>query len=302
MTTAAAITDFQRLLAQGRLVLDGGLATALEQAGHDLSGSLWSAALLADAPEEVLAVHRGYVAAGADIVSTASYQASRSGFERAGRTAEQADQVIVEAVSLARESGARFVAASIGPYGATLADGSEYRGDYQITRESLRRFHAERLEVVLSASPDVLAFETVPSLMEVEVIYDLLSDEFTTLPAWLSVSAKDGEHLSDGTPLATLAAIAEPAALVALGVNCTKPEHISGCLQNLAGASVPRIVYPNAGRTWDALARDWLDAGVDRLPTATLNEWFDLGASIIGGCCGLTYDHVADVRAVVDAQ
>lgn len=293
-------------------VLDGGLATSLEARGHDLSGTLWSARLLQDAPDELSAVNVSHAAAGADIISTASYQVSRQGYVSTGRTEEDADLAITCSVEITRavadriasETGRKvLVAGSLGPYGAVLADGSEYRGDYSISREDLTSFHRNRIAVMIAAAPDLLAFETVPSLMEVEVIDELLREEFTSIPAWISCSAKDGQRISDGTPAADAINALSADNIVAFGFNCIKPELAESLLAAVADYrhDLPRIIYTNAGRTWDAVNRCWLDEGTDHIDAATLERWVELGARIIGGCCGLGEAHVRGVAAFVAA-
>lgn len=296
---AFSAAQWQELLSVKPLAIDGGMATALEERGHDLSSSLWSASLLADSPQEIAAVHRGYLEAGAEIVTTASYQVSRSGFERAGRTPSAADEALKNSVNVARSAGAKLVAASIGPYGATLADGSEYRGDYTISREELKRFHAERLLVLADAGADLFAFETVPAVLELQVINELLATEFSNLPAWISASACDGHRISDGTAIAQAFAEVSAPNVIAIGVNCTKPEHLNSLLEDLQTDSRAKVVYPNSGRTWDAVARGWSDEGTDLIPSQTVLEWVERGARLIGGCCGLTAKHISNVHATL---
>jgi len=288
-------------------VLDGGLATSLEALGHDLSGTLWSARLLQDEPTVLADVNRSHALAGADIVSTASYQVSRQGFVAAGFTPDMADAAISQSVaitrdvanSLSRATGRTIaVAGSLGPYGAVLADGSEYRGDYTISESNLKHFHRERLNIMTAAAPDFLAFETVPSVMELRVINQLLTEEFTDIPAWVSCSAADGAHISDGTPTAIAFQELTADAVVAFGFNCVKPEYVESLLESISAvrSEVPRIVYSNAGRTWDAINRCWLDAGAELVDTATLKRWYELDARIIGGCCGLGELHLSNLR------
>jgi len=296
-------TEFSKKLT----VLDGGLATSLEALGHDLSGTLWSARLLQDEPAVLADVNTSHALAGADIVSTASYQVSRQGFIAAGFTADMADAAIAQSVSITRDVADSLslttgrtiaVAGSLGPYGAVLADGSEYRGDYTISESDLKNFHRERLSVMTAAAPHFLAFETVPSVMELRVINELLTEEFTEIPAWVSCSAVDGTHISDGTAAAVAFQELTADAVVAFGFNCVKPEYVESLLGSISAvrSDVPRIVYSNAGRTWDAVNRCWLDAGAELVDTATLNSWYELGARIIGGCCGLGESHLSNLR------
>ena len=216
------------------VVLDGGFATALEARGHDLSGLLWSARLLREAPDEVVAVHRAFVDAGAEIVIGASYQASHAGYARAGLTAEQCDADLEASVRLAREGadGRARVAASVGPWGAHLADGSEYTGYPGVGRGELRDFHARRLERLVAAGPDLVAVETIPDLLEAEVVVGLLAEFAPELPYWVSFSATAGARLTGGAPFAeAVDVVGGPA--IAVGVNCTAPQHVDDIIYDL---------------------------------------------------------------------
>lgn len=271
-------------------VLDGGLSNALAARGHDLSDDLWTARLLRDDPAEIAAVHRAYFAAGADVATTASYQASVTGFEQAGLDRAEAEALITRSVALAREvrdeladdGRTRLVAASVGPYGAVLADGSEYRGRYGLPASRLRDFHAPRLELLAAAGPDLLAVETVPDADEAAVLVDLLTD--LGLPAWLSYSV-DGDRTRAGQPLEEafgLAAFADE--VIAVGVNCCAPEDVEGAVAMAARVTgLPVVAYPNSGESWNATTRAW--DGRATLSPALAGQWRASGAHLIGGCC-----------------
>jgi homocysteine S-methyltransferase len=275
------------------VVLDGGLSNALAERGHDLTDELWTARLLRDAPGEVAAVHRAYFDAGAQVATTAGYQASVAGFERNGMTRAEAEDLITRSVTIAREvrdevvesagdDVVRLVAASVGPYGAVLADGSEYRGRYGLSRAALRDFHAPRMELLASAGPDLLAFETIPDLDEVAVLVDL-ADEFA-VPAWLSCTVS-GDRLRDGTPAVEAFALAAGHdSIVAVGVNCCAPGDVLPAVRSATVASgKPGIAYPNSGETWDGTARRWV--GDPEFDLALTTAWAEAGAHFIGGCC-----------------
>ena len=296
------------LLAAGPAAIDGGLASELESRGHDLTGTLWSARLLRDDPAAIRDVHATYFAAGATVGISASYQASRSGFLRHGSTAEEADRMLALSISLVREArdlaqerGAThpmLVAASVGPYGATLHDGSEYRGRYVVAHSELVAFHRERLGVLVAAAPDLLAIETVPDLDEAAAIVEAL--EGVNLPAWLSFSCADDEHTCAGQPIEDAAALVAAAPTIeAIGINCTKPEHIGGLIARIRAAApdLRIVVYPNAGRVWDGVSSVWLGDGTDLLPRPAVLSWFEAGVSLVGGCCGLGPAAIADVAA-----
>ncbi|KAA6212618.1 homocysteine S-methyltransferase [Streptomyces albofaciens JCM 4342] len=299
MSTAAA-PSFTDALAAGPLVLDGGLSNQLESAGHDLSDALWSARLLAEDPAAVVAAHRAYYEAGARVAITASYQATFEGFAARGVGAAEAAELLRRSVELAREAarqamaagaaGPLYVAASAGPYGAMLADGSEYRGRYGLSVDGLERFHRPRLEVLAAAGPDVLALETVPDADEARAL--LRAVRGLGVPAWLSFSAA-GEHTRAGQPLADAFALASDVPeVIAVGVNCCTPEDADRAVAVAARASgKPVVVYPNSGESWDAQARAW--CGTPAFTADRVASWTAAGARLVGGCCRVGPDAVA---------
>ena len=294
-------------------VLDGGLATELDARGFNLADALWSARLLADAPEAIEAVHLDYFEAGADIAITASYQASYDGFAARGLSHEETNRLLQRSVALARAARDRFhvrhpdshralrVAASIGPYGATLHDGSEYRGDYTLDEGALADFHRPRLATLLAASPDLLACETIPSLKEVRAIVRVLH-EHPAARAWVTFTCRDGAHTSAGDPIVDCARLldAEPQ-VVAIGINCVDPALVTSLVRTIAaGTQKPIVVYPNSGEVWNAGTQCW--EGTATRFTTYLDEWIDAGASWLGGCCRTTPADIRRVREVVDAR
>jgi homocysteine S-methyltransferase len=301
------------LLASGRVVvIDGGLATELEAAGHGLHDGLWSARLLADEPEAIVAAHLAYFRAGARVAITASYQATFEGFAARGLDHDAAAALLRRSVALAGEARARFrteqspadpgpllVAASIGPYGAWLADGSEYRGRYGLDRRALRDFHRERLVVLWSAGPDLLACETIPDIAEVGALADLVGE--AAAPAWLALSCADGGHLRDGTPVEDAAAIADATpGFVAVGVNCTAPEHVEELVARIAATTAkPVVVYPNSGEGWDPGTGRWLPATGPDVDAATARRWVAAGARLVGGCCRVGPGRIAELAAAL---
>jgi homocysteine S-methyltransferase len=281
-------------LAHGPVVLDGGLATELEGLGHDLADSLWSARLLRDAPADIEAVHRAYFEAGADVAITASYHATYEGFAAAGIVREEATRLLALSVALARRARDAvrpdaLVAASVGPYGVKFANGTEYTGDYRMVADGqFAELHRPRIAALLAAGPDLLAIETIPAVREVAALAELLA-EFPGTEAWMTFCCRDGERLSDGTPVEEAVRIAtEGGRLAAVGVNCTAPRHIDSLLERARAATdVPLIVYPNSGRVWDGERYEWSGAGLEYFAPAVLLGWRTRGASGIGGCCGI---------------
>jgi homocysteine S-methyltransferase len=298
----------------GTLVLDGGLATELEKAGFDLDHPLWSARLLRDAPQAIEAVHRAYLEAGADCIATASYQASVRGFEREGLSVAEARELLMRSVRLACQARDAFwsdlanrpgrsrplVAASIGPYGAYLANGAEYTGNYDLDEDGLFAFHRERLLLLAESDADLLACETIPSVVEARALLRLLPER-PAARAWLSFSCQDGERLCDGTRFAVVARlVGTHPQVAAVGVNCTAPEHVEPLLRAAARETAqPLVAYPNSGERYDAGTRRWLGSSdaVDWGERAKL--WRRAGARLVGGCCRTGPDHVRAVRAAL---
>lgn len=278
------------------VLLDGGLATELTARGHDLSDRLWSARLLLADPAAIEAVHLAYFEAGARVATTASYQASVEGFAAAGLDRAAALELIRRSVALAEAARDRYreasgdnepllVAGSVGPYGAFLADGSEYRGDYDLQPALLRAFHRPRIDALQEAGADLLAIETIPTVREAEVLVDLLDETGAT--AWLSFSCRDGASTSAGEPIADAVALGEHPRIVAVGVNCTAPRFLPELLSRAATAtSRPRIAYPNGGDRWNATARAWVADTGGTFEPAAVATWATLGATWLGGCCG----------------
>jgi len=304
---------------EGLLTLDGGLATELEARGADLNDELWSAKLLLEDPESIRAVHRDYLEAGADCIVTATYQASYEGFRARGLADGEATDLFHLAVRLAvdvreefwaepanREGRIRpLVAASLGPYGAYLADGSEYRGDYGVQPDGLRAFHASRWRAVRGQGADLTAWETVPSYAEALVLADLLLGA-PEERAWISFSCRDERHISDGTALAEVVARLEAVPnLVAVGVNCTHAHLVAPLLTEARAATTkPIFVYPNSGGDYDAEKKDWETRAVPiDWPTA-VRQWCALGASGVGGCCRVGPEDIRVIhetlRAIAD--
>ncbi|MEV5150617.1 homocysteine S-methyltransferase [Streptomyces werraensis] len=293
-------------LADGPVVLDGGMSNQLAAAGHDLSDELWSARLLADEPEAVTAAHLAYFEAGADVAITASYQATFEGFARRGIGRERGAELLALSVECARTAARRapgprrprWVAASVGPYGAMLADGSEYRGRYGLPVAELERFHRPRLEVLASAAPDVLALETIPDTDEAEAL--LRAVRGLGVPAWLSYSAAGGRTRA-GQPLEDAFALAARAdEVIAVGVNCCTPQdadHAVAVAARVTGK--PVVVYPNSGEQWDARARAW--TGEPTFSASRVTGWRDAGARLIGGCCRVGPDTITSIAGTLRA-
>ena len=297
----AAPLPLREAAQRGPVVLDGGLGTLLEARGNDLSGDVWSARLLRERPDEIVAAHREYFEAGARVAIAASYQASFEGFAREGVERREAEALLRRSVALADEARAgrpAWVAASVGPYGAMLADGSEYRGNYGLTVDELRAWHRPRLDILAQSGADVLAVETLPSLAEVEAV----TAEVDRLgaPAWVSVTVslgtlRSGESLEEAFRVAS-----SSSAVFAVGVNCSAPSEVLGAIATAREATgKPVVVYPNSGEEWDAKNRTWV--GSPGFPDELVRRWRRAGATLIGGCCRVRPQQIARLAELLAA-
>lgn len=295
----------------GFLVLDGGLATELEARGYDLADELWSARLLIDEPDAIKQVHADYLVAGADCIITASYQGTIRGFMKRGLSEEEAIGLLNLSIQLALDARDEFwtdlnnrlhrrkpiVAASIGPYGAALADGSEYTGDYDLDEEGLVEFHRKRLHILSNTDADILACETIPSFKETLALAQLLG-EIPGRFAWFSFSCSDGQHISDGTPIGDCVGRLEDIEQVAaVGINCTSPRFIPSLVQEVRKVTIkPIVVYPNSGEEYDPQQKRWLGI-TDSADFATASKsWCAAGATLVGGCCRTGPEHIRQIR------
>jgi homocysteine S-methyltransferase len=300
------------LAARPVVILDGALATELTRRGADLLDPLWSAKCLIGQPGLIRAVHVDYFNAGADVATTATYQATFEGFRRRGMDREPAAQLMRDAVTLAMEAREEFwavpanregrrrplVAASIGPYGAMLADGSEYRGHYARSDDQLPDFHRLRFEVLAGSGADLLAFETIPCLREALILARLL-EEFPSMSAWISFSCQDGSRNCEGEDIGACAAALQPySQIAAVGMNCTRPEFVESLLRRMREhTGKPLLAYPNSGEIYDATAKVWRGQPHLRTFADQARSWYEAGARLLGGCCRTTPQDIEAIYA-----
>jgi homocysteine S-methyltransferase len=294
------------------VILDGAMATELEARGCDLHDPLWSAKVLLETPGLIREVHADYFAAGADCAITASYQATFQGFAQRGLSSDESADLMRLSVRLACEArddfwaskpSARvkpFVAASVGPYGAFLADGSEYRGDYGLSLTDLMDFHRPRMAVLANSGADMLACETIPCLLEAQALLNVL-EEFPEMTAWFSFSARDGLHTNHGELISDCARMLEHPQVAAIGVNCSAPEFVADLTRNARGATTkPILAYPNSGEVYDATQKRWTGESTCSSFATHARAWFAAGARVIGGCCRTSPEHIRELSTVID--
>ena len=286
------------------IILDGGLSNVLESFGCNLNHELWVANLLHLNPEAIIKTHLAYLEAGAQIISTASYQATIQGFIKLGFSQIESERLILKSVDLAQIAISQYcsihqcqekplLAGSVGPYGAYLADGSEYRGTYNVSKKHLKEFHLKRIQLLDASNCDLIALETIPSFFETQVLSTILKTIKT--PSWISFSCKDGRHLNDGTTIKkAVKLLKNHPSIFAYGVNCTAPKYISSLIQEIKSIQSDKkiIVYPNAGNSYHTQSKRWIKNSNPKSFTKMSKEWISLGADIIGGCCQIGPLHI----------
>lgn len=303
-------------MAEQVTILSGGLSTELEAAGFLIQGDpLWSARLLHTNPQAIKTVHTNFLKSGADVLSTATYQATIEGFIRhLGLNFDEAANLFTVAVRQAQESAEAFtmqspekrkilIAGSVGPYGAFLHDGSEYTGNYvkDMSIQELKDWHRTQMKCLAAAGIDLFAFETIPSQKEAEALVQLLR-EFPNTKAWLSYSCQDMSMTSFGEKFDEAVSIAAGSdQLVAVGVNCCSPALVGPLLTSAnqaRGQKIDWIVYPNSGEKWNHNL-GWQGSNTDKALSEYALEWVQLGARWIGGCCRTTPSDIASIRDIL---
>lgn len=297
------------------IVIDGALASELQRRGCDLNDSLWSAKVLIEQPELIQQVHYDYFVAGADCAITASYQATPMGFAPKVIELEESIKLIKTSVKLAQQAKmqylndikqdkALFIAGSVGPYGAYLANGSEYTGDYQLSESEFIAFHKDRVAALIDAGVDILACETMPSFLEIKALAKLIQ-QFPMVNCWFSLTLKDQKHISDGTPLTeVIEYLNSIEQIVSVGINCIALEKVTPALEVLSKlTSKPLIVYPNSGEQYDPTTKQWHKNHDHNCTFANqLDVWINLGAKLIGGCCQTTPDDIVEIHQLLNKK
>lgn len=288
--------DFTEFLTNNPVVLDGAMSTPLEKLGADTNNDLWTAKALIDNEELVYEVHKMYFEAGADLIITDTYQANVQAFEKVGYSEKEARNLIKKAVKIAqkarddyenRTGKHNYIAGTIGPYGAYLANGSEYRGDYELSAEEYQQFHLPRIEELVNAGVDILAIETQPKLDEVLAILELLKEKYPQQKVYVSYTLSDDDTISDGTPLPrAIHALEDYSQVIAVGINCVKLELVEPALKNMKEITDKHlIVYPNSSAVYDPKSKTWSQLKTSATFEELIPNWYEAGARIIGGCC-----------------
>ncbi|MDW4185283.1 MAG: homocysteine S-methyltransferase [Staphylococcus saprophyticus] len=297
----------EKLKAQSPLVLDGGLATTLEQAGCSLKTSLWSSEVLKNNPTQIKQAHQAFTDVGADILLTSTYQASYQTFSDIGVKATEIDQLYNTAVNQIMEAttDTQVIVGSLGPYGAYLSDGSEYTGAYDLSKEDYFQFHKTRIEALVKRGINDFVFETVPNFEEIKAIVEYIVPHYTNQTFWLSVTVNEDGDLSDDTEFEKLCAYIKQYAerIPVFGINCSSVAGINKAISK-GLKNVPQTIalYPNGGAQYNAVEKEWESVGNQGLIVEQIPDWLDQGVKIVGGCCQTTPENIKSIKEAIETQ
>jgi S-methylmethionine-dependent homocysteine/selenocysteine methylase len=278
----------ERLTRSGPLLLDGATGSELERRGQRTTLPLWSARALHEAPQAVLAIHRDYVAAGAQALTANTFRTQRRTLARGG-LGGRATELTALAVELAREA-AQAAPEAVWVLGSDPPLEDCYRPDLVPDDAALAAEHAEHCEQLAAAGVDAILCETHNSVREARAAARAASQ--TGLPVLVSFVCWEGATLLSGDPLvAAIRAVRdlEPAALL---VNCLPPANVAACLAVLAGETLPFGCYANLGAPDDTTGFRRSDELSPQGFAASAAAWVAAGARVVGGCCGTTPDHI----------
>ncbi|WP_349667613.1 homocysteine S-methyltransferase [Lacrimispora sp.] len=291
------------------IILDGAMATELEKKGLDLNDELWSAKVLESQPQAISEVHYDYFKNGADAGTSASYQASIAGFLKKGYSEREAKDFIARSMELLLETRSRWweeegrstgrclplAVGSIGPYGAYLADGSEYTGNYQVSEDELEAFHKDRMVILKEAGAELFALETFPCLYEAVVCARVM--EQLKADYYISFSFKNSNQINGGDTIEScVKALGGLKHLKAIGVNCTQPHLVTDIIKTYKShTNLPIVAYPNSGESYDACCKTWHGVKEPGLYGQWAARWYEAGAGLIGGCCRTTPEDIHEI-------
>lgn len=287
--------DFNDFIINNETVIDGAMSTALEELGYNTQSELWTAAAIIDRPDLIYKVHFNYLKAGADLIMTDTYQANIDAFKKLGYSEPESKGFISHAVKIAqqarddyeKETGKHaYIIGTVGPYGAYLADGNEYRGDYNLSFDEYKSFYYEKIKLIINAGADVIGIETQPKLSETKAILSIIHT-LSPIPVYVSFTLKDATHISEGIKLSrAVANVAIDPYVSAIGVNCTKLEIVESALHIMKKVTKkPLIIYPNTSAKYNIKTKKWTKSSNSKDFKDYIIKWYNAGAQLIGGCC-----------------
>jgi homocysteine S-methyltransferase len=308
----SSMNRFRQRLADPRpILLDGAMGTELEHRGVDTSTPIWSALALLEAPRLIEQIHREYLEAGAEIITTNTFRTHRRNLERVGM-GEEAGRLTALAVAIAQaavrsyrvenakrspnpaEGRVAFVAGGISPLedSYTMAP---------LPRRVYLHEHAEMAGNLAAAGVDLLLLETMKEIAESEAAAEAAAG--TKLPFGVSFICKLDGRLFSGESLAEAVRAIEPHGPVFVGVNCTAAPSIGVALAELRAATkLPISVYANPSHTEDYQHWGESEAAEPATYARLAVEWLQGGAHLVGGCCGTTPEHIAHLAALQNVE
>lgn len=329
-----------QFLEKRHLVLDGALGTQLESIIPNDSeiqpknDPLWSTKVLMTQPKLIERIHYQYLQSGSDIIMTSTYQASCAGLIKyANSYTDEVAHVWERSVDMANNAIRRhklenntkpirnrdpIICGSVGPYGAFLANGAEYTGEYgMISNEELEKHHFKLLQFLI-LHPDVklIAIETIPNFREFKVLVNLLTKLLSlhgpNQKFYLSINVRNESEMCDGTPvekvmnylnfkMKTMGILQRN--IFAIGYNCVDYHLVTSLIDNLTMFNefhIPMIVYPNLGYVYSTKHEEYIAYQDTNELELMILDWLKRGVKIIGGCCGSGPQEIEKISEVVN--
>lgn len=282
----------EALAGRAYLLFDGGMGTLVQAAGLHTVHEVPDLLNLTH-PEAIVAIQRQYVEAGADCITTNTFNTNRLKLANAGATVAE---VYAAAAANARVAGAPLVAGDIGPTGALL----EPLGT--LTFDEAFDIFSEQARAAEAAGCDLIVVETMADLLEAKAAV-LAAVESTTLPVFATMTFGEDGRTFLGTTPAIAATTLSALGASAVGLNCSLgPTELAPLVGELAPHDRALVMaQPNAGLPRIQDGETVFDVGPNEFAQA-MEAILDAGATVIGGCCGTTPDHIAALRALIDAR
>jgi homocysteine S-methyltransferase len=287
-------------------LLDGSMSFPMEHLGYNLKNKLWTGMALISDPDIIKNIHKDYINAGADYISTSTYQVSYDRLKNMGYQSSEIKKVFQKSVDLVKEaikeSGSKKeikIVGSFGPFASYDPNASEYVGKYNSTDDEIKNFHLNNINIIEETDLDIILYETIPCLREIKVLSKVLSQ--TNKEIWISITCNENIEFRDGSSFKEACKIiSQIEQITTLGINCFSPLLVEKALKELKKYSNKKtLVYPNSGEQYNPKVKYW--SGKNEFNNLMIKNWLSLSPDIIGGCCRVGYNNIKKMREEIDS-
>ena len=286
-------------------LLDGSMSFPMEQLGYNLKNKLWTGKALINNPDLIKDIHKGYIDAGADFISTSTYQISFDRLKNMGYQSEEIKKIFQKSVDIVKDAIEESklkkeikIVGSFGPYASYDPEASEYIGEYDSTDIEIKKFHLNNIRIIEETDLDIILYETIPCLREIKILSEALSH--STKEIWISITCNEEMEFRDGSSFKDACEIiSKIEKITTMGINCFSPLLVKKAIDLLKKYSNKKIlIYPNSGEIYNPKERFW--TGNNEFNNSMIKNWLSLYPDIIGGCCRIGYDDIKKMRVEID--